>query len=170
MTVFIQRLHQLRRQVTQLLKIPPPSKEYQRWQERFVRDRLQLTIGISSLLLTVLAIVQLGVVIPALTSGTDELLELTLEQYRFYPYIFMMQQLGLGLNLLLLRRATALKKLPWHFLGYSIAILLAPQILYMLLGETILDLAGWILFFMLQAVFIPALHEKVVHDGLSQHN
>lgn len=133
----------------------PPSPEYRRWQKRFVRDRLRLTIGISSLLLTVLAIVNLGVVVPALTSSTSEALEPTLEQYKFYPYVFTVQQLGLGLNLLLLRRETALKKLRWHFLGCSAAILLAPQVLYLLLGETPLDLGGWILFFMLQAVFIP---------------
>jgi signal transduction histidine kinase len=120
-----------------------------------VRDRLRLTIGISSLLLTVLGIVNLVVVIPALTSSTSAALEPTLDQYRFYPYVFAAQQLGLVLNLLLLHRATLVKRLRWHFLGYSAAVLLAPQILYLFLGETILDLGGWILFFMLQAVLIP---------------
>ena len=148
-------LHQLRQQITQLLAAPPTSKAYQRWRERFVRDRLRLTIVISMVLLTVLAIVNSGVIIPALTNSTDTVSALTLEQYRFYPYIFTEQQLGLGLNLLLLRRTIAGKSLRWHFLGYSAAVLLAPQILYMSLGETVLDLGGWILFFMLQAVFIP---------------
>lgn len=155
MTVLNRWLYQLRQHITQSLAAPPPSQAYQQWQERFVRDRLRLTIGISMGLLTVLAIVNGVVVIPALTSSTNEALEPTLEQYRFYPYVFAAQQLGLGLNLLLLRRATLAKRLRWHFLGYSAAILLAPQIVYMLLGNTVLDLGGWILFFMLQAVLIP---------------
>mgnify|MGYP001791868081 CR=1 FL=1 len=155
MHIINQSLQQGRQRLMRSLTLPPPSPEYQRWREQFMRDRLQLTIGISCLLLSVLAIVNLGVVIPALTSSTDEILELTLEQYKYYPYVFTAQQLGLGLNLLLLRRATALKKLRWHFLGYSAAVLIGPQILYLLLGETPIDLGGWILFFMLQAVFIP---------------
>ncbi|MEO1069280.1 MAG: HAMP domain-containing sensor histidine kinase [Cyanobacteria bacterium J06638_6] len=156
MTVFTQLRHQLRRQVTQPLATLPSSPAYRRWRERFTRDRLRLTIGIAMGLLTVLAIVNLGVVIPALTNSTDEVSELTLEQYRFYPYVFTAQQLGLGLNLLLLRRrAIASKRLRWHFLGFSTAVLVAPQLLYLLLGKTTLDLGGWILFFMLQAVLIP---------------
>ncbi|MGF1520985.1 MAG: sensor histidine kinase [Leptolyngbyaceae cyanobacterium] len=155
MTVLNHLLHQLRRQVTQSLAAPLSSKEYQRWREQFTRDRLRLTVFISMVLLTILAIVNLAVIVPALTSGTSEHLDLSLEQYRFYPYFFTAQQLGLGLNLLLLRRGTATKQLRWHFLGYSVAVLLTPQVLYMLLGETTLDLGGWILFFMLQAVFIP---------------
>jgi signal transduction histidine kinase len=155
MTVFTQLRHQLRRQVSPSLAAPPSSPAYRRWRERFVRDRLRLTISISMVLLTVLAIVNWGVVVPALTNSTDEVSKLTLEQYRYYPYFFAAQQLGLGLNLLLLRPSTALKRLRWHFLGYSAAVLLAPQILYMLLGETTLDLGGWILLFMLQAVFMP---------------
>ena len=118
-------------------------------------DRLRLTILISMVLLTVLAIINLMLVVPALTRSTSEQATLTLEQYRFYPYIFTAQQLGLVLNLLLLRRGAANQQLRWHFLGYSAAILLAPQIFYILVGETVLDLGGWILFFMLQAVFVP---------------
>ncbi|MGR3277332.1 sensor histidine kinase [Acaryochloris marina NIES-2412] len=155
MSFLTKSLYQLWRQLTESLAAPPPSKEYRRWREQFVRDRLRLTLCISMVLLTVLAIVNLGVIVPALTSGTSEQLNLSLEQYRFYPYFFTAQQLGLGLNLLLLCRGTAIKQLRWYFLGYSAAVLLTPQILYMLLGETTLDLGGWILFFMLQAVFIP---------------
>ncbi|MGB3517088.1 MAG: hypothetical protein WBA43_11570, partial [Elainellaceae cyanobacterium] len=155
MTVLNRLLNQLRRQITQSLAVPPSSKEYQRWQGQFVRDRLRLTIYISMALLTVLAIVNWAVIVPALTNSTSEQLDLTLEQYRYYPYFFTAQQLGLGLNLLLLRYGTAIKLLRWHFLGCSAAVILAPQILYLLLGETTLDLGGWILFFMLQAVFIP---------------
>ena len=156
MTVFTQLRHQLQRKVTQPLATPPSSPAYRRWRERFTRDRLRLTIGISMVLLTVLAIVNLGVVMPALTNSTDEVSALTLEQYQFYPYVFTAQQLGLGLNLLLLRRrAIASKRLRWHFLGFSTAVLVAPQLLYLLLGETPIDLGGWILFFMLQAVLIP---------------
>ena len=105
MTVLTQLLHQLRRQVRESVAVLPPSKAYQRWRQQFLHDRLKLTIGISSVLLIVLAIVNLSVIIPALSSSTNELLELTREQYRFYPYIFMAQQLGLGLNLLLLPSA-----------------------------------------------------------------
>lgn len=137
------------------LAAPPTSKEYRRWRERFVCDRLRLTVLISMVLLTLLAIINQTVVVPALTSSTSEEAALTLEQYRFYPYIFIAQQLGLVLNLLLLRRGATAQQLRWHFLGFSAAVLLAPQILYILLGETLLDLGGWILFFMLQAVFIP---------------
>ncbi|NEQ42265.1 MAG: HAMP domain-containing histidine kinase [Leptolyngbya sp. SIOISBB] len=155
MYVINQSLRQGRQQLIQSLTMPPPSPEYQRWREQFMRDRLRLTVGISIGLLTVLAIVNLAVVIPALTSNTNETLELSLEQYRLYPYFLTAQQLGLVLNLLLLRRTTASKQLRWHFLGYSAAVLVAPQILYLLLGKTNLDLGGWILFFMLQAVLIP---------------
>ncbi|MEM6424570.1 MAG: HAMP domain-containing sensor histidine kinase [Cyanobacteria bacterium P01_D01_bin.128] len=141
--------------MTQFLAAPPTSKEYRRWRERFVRDRLRLTVLISIVLLTVLAIINLTVVVPALTSSTSEQATLALEQYRLYPYIFTIQQLGLVLNLLLLRRGATTQQLRWHFLGYLIAVPLIPQIFSMLLGETIIDLGGWILFFMLQAVFIP---------------
>ena len=120
-----------------------------------MRDRIRLTVLISMVLLTILAIVNFAVVLPALTRGASEQLELSIEQYRFYPYFFTAQQLGLLLNLLLLPRAVSMAKLQWNFLGYSAAVLLLPQILYMLVGETTLDLGGWILFFMLQAVLIP---------------
>ena len=133
----------------------PMSQEYQRWLQRFIRDRIRLTLLVSMVLLAIIALVNLVIVIPALIQFGDEQIGLTLEQYRFYPYFFTAQQLGLLLNLLLLRKATSLTLLWWSFIGYSAAIFLSPQILYMLLGETTLDLGGWILFFMLQAVLIP---------------
>ncbi|MEM6835532.1 MAG: HAMP domain-containing sensor histidine kinase [Cyanobacteria bacterium P01_C01_bin.120] len=155
MSCIVRFFRRARHQLAQSLVLPPSSKEYRRWQERFVRDRIRLTLLITMLLLTILAIVNGMVIVPALTSGDSELLGASLEQYRFYPYFFTAQQLGLLLNLILLHRTDSLKKLQWSFLGYSAAVILSPQILYMLMGETILDLAGWILLFMFQAVLIP---------------
>ncbi|MEM6437520.1 MAG: hypothetical protein AAF773_27240 [Cyanobacteria bacterium P01_D01_bin.115] len=155
MLIISQSLRHLRRQFAQLGNAPTPSKEFHRWQQQFIRDRIRLTVLISMLLLIILGVVNFTVVLPALTSSANEQLGLSVEQYRLYPYFFTAQQLGLLLNLLLLRRAASIEKLQWHFLGYSAAVLLGPQILYMLMGETVLDLGGWILFFMLQAVLIP---------------
>ena len=155
MLIISQSLRHLRRQFAQLGNAPTPSKEFHRWQQQFIRDRIRLTVLISMVLLIILAIVNFTVVLPALTSSANEQLGLSVEQYRLYPYFFTAQQLGLLLNLLLLRRAVSIATLQWHFLGYSAAVLLGPQILYMLMGQTVLDLGGWILFFMLQAVLIP---------------
>jgi len=155
MTLLTTALHQWRRQLTQVLAAPSPSNEYRRWREQFVRDRLRLTIWVAIVLLTILITLNLGIILPALMQGGGEAIGLSPEQYRLYPFFFTAQQLGLLLNLLLLRRATSLARLRWHFLGFSAAVNLAPQLMYLFVGETMVDLGGWILFFMLQAVLIP---------------
>ncbi|PSN18513.1 hypothetical protein C7271_12175 [filamentous cyanobacterium CCP5] len=155
MTFLTKSLYQLRQQLTQSLAVPPPSPEYRRWLEPFIRDRLRLMIWIGIILLAILILLNLGVIVPALRRGGGDAIGLDVEQYRLYPFFFTAQQLGLLLNLILLGGATTLQRLRWHFLGFSAAVNLVPQLTYLLIGETTVDLGGWILFFMLQAVLVP---------------
>lgn len=155
MSFMAQSTHPWRRQIAQRLNPPPPSKEYQHWLEQFIRDRLRLTIGVAIILLVIFIALNLGIIVPALMQGGGDAIGLSVEQYRLYPFFFVAQQLGLLLNLILLPRATSLPRLWWQFLGFSAAVHLVPQFLYLLIGETMVDLGGWILFFMLQAVLIP---------------
>ncbi|NJL46356.1 MAG: HAMP domain-containing histidine kinase [Leptolyngbyaceae cyanobacterium SM2_5_2] len=148
-------LHRLRRRLTQPLATPPPSKAYRRWLEQFIRDRLRLTIWISIVLLLIFIVLNFGIIVPALSQGNGETIGLSVEQYQLYPLFFGAQQLGLLLTLILWRRATKLKQLRWLFFGFSAAVNLTPQLMYLLIGETMVDLGGWIIFFMLQAVLVP---------------
>jgi hypothetical protein len=116
---------------------------------------IRLTIWVAMALLVIFITLNMALVVPAISEGGGEAIGLTAEQYRLYPVFFVGQQLGLLLNWVLLRRAASLDRLRWHFLGFGVAVILLPQFVYMAVGETTMDLGGWILFFMLQAVLIP---------------
>lgn len=133
----------------------PMSREYRLWLQGFIRDRIRLTIWIAIILLVIFITLNLGLVVPAISQGGGEAIGLTVEQYRLYPIFFVGQELGLLLNGLLLHRAASLERLRWHFFAFGAAVILLPQFVFMVVGETTLDLGGWILFFMLQAVLIP---------------
>jgi signal transduction histidine kinase len=133
----------------------PMSREYRLWLQGFMRDRIRLTVWVSIVLLAIFIALNLGLIVPALVRGGGEAIGLSVEQYQLYPFFFVAQELGLLLNLLLLRRATSIERLRWSFFGFGAAVILLPQLLYLLVGETMIDLGGWILFFMLQAVLIP---------------
>jgi signal transduction histidine kinase len=133
----------------------PMAREYRLWLQGFIRDRIRLTIWIAIILLAIFIMLNLGLVVPALSRGGGEALGLSVEQYRLYPVFFVGQELGLLLNWFLLRKATSLERLRWHFFAFGAAVILLPQFVYMAVGETTTDLGGWILFFMVQAVLIP---------------
>lgn len=59
-----QSIHQLRQQLSQFFSVPSPSKEYQQWREQFIRDRIKLNIVTSLLFLTILATLNLGLILP----------------------------------------------------------------------------------------------------------
>ncbi|HEY9735540.1 MAG TPA: HAMP domain-containing sensor histidine kinase [Trichocoleus sp.] len=133
----------------------PLSKEYRAWRQQFVCDRIRLAIWISMALLAILALLNLGLILPALNRSGEQDPSLNSDRILFSLCILAAQELGLLLNLLFLRRRGALQHSHLAFLGFSAAVLLVPQVQHMLIGETALDLFDWIVFFMLQAVLIP---------------
>jgi signal transduction histidine kinase len=133
----------------------PLSREYRTWRERFICDRIRLAIFISMALLAIMALLQLGLILPALNRSGEQDLSLRSDRVLFSLCVLAAQELGLLLNLLLLKRDCRLPKLQLAFWGFSGAVLMLPQLQHMLIGETLLDLGGWIIFSMLQAVLIP---------------
>ncbi|MBD0337238.1 MAG: HAMP domain-containing histidine kinase [Cyanobacteria bacterium Co-bin13] len=144
------RLIQIRPQSTL-----PLSKEYLTWQQQFIQDRLRLVIWISTVFLGILAVLHLGLILPALNRVGQEDATLRNDRILFTLCVLAAQELGLLLNLLLLRSPASTRYVRLAFLGYAGAVLLVPQLQHMLIGETFLDLGGWVIFFMLQAVLIP---------------
>lgn len=142
MTFLTTSLHRLRRKLTQSLAAPPPSKEYCRWRERFVRDRLRLINSLSIFFLGVLATLNLGLILPAIERSGET--DLMLAEYGpvFLICLVVSQFLGLSLNLLLLYRVRSPAFTRWAFWGYSGAVLIVPQLQHMVVGDTMLDLGG----------------------------
>ncbi|MBD0334987.1 MAG: HAMP domain-containing histidine kinase [Cyanobacteria bacterium Co-bin13] len=149
----------LQKQLIQLISIRPPAvpppKEYRLWRQQFIHDRLQLVIWVSIVFLAILSGLHLGVILPALNRSGQEDPTLSSDRILFLLCVLAAQELGLLLNLLLLRHPASIRYVRLAFLSYSGAVLLVPQLQHMLIGETFLDLGGWVIFFMLQAVLVP---------------
>ncbi|MDB9528776.1 HAMP domain-containing sensor histidine kinase [Oscillatoria sp. CS-180] len=149
--------YHLRQQIAKSIAAPLPSREYRLWRERFIRDRLKLIIILSIIFLGILATLNIGLISPALERSGEPDIMLTEYGRAFIVCLIASQFLGLSLNLILLLRHRSLSSahLRWAFFGYSGAILVLPQLQHMLIGGTMLDLGGWTIFFLLQAVLIP---------------
>ncbi|MBE9100390.1 sensor histidine kinase [Vacuolonema iberomarrocanum] len=138
-----------------LLHVAPltPSKEYDNWRKRFVRDRLLLTNIISIVFVCTFIYLNVGIIAPA-SENLDN--PSSIYGSTFLICLVVAQLLGLSLNLIILYRHREFS--PIHtclaFLSYSGATLLLPQIQHMLVGKT-MPLAGWSLLLMLQAILIP---------------
>lgn len=147
----------LRQQFELLLRPLLPSKEYRIWRQRFIYERLKLVMGISVVMLCILATLNLGVMMPAIERSGEEAATVAQYSLAFLVCLIVGQFLGLLLNLILLvrNRSLTLPQIRFAFLGYSGAVLVLPQLQHMVIGETMVDLGGWIIFFMLQAVLIP---------------
>lgn len=155
MTFLTTSLHRLRRQLAQSLATPTASREYRRWRARFVRDRLRLINILSIVFLGILATLNLGLILPAIERSGETASILAEYGPVFLICLVVSQFLGLLLNLLLLHRMRSPAFTRWAFWGYSGAVLIVPQLQHMVVGDTMLDLGGWTIFFLLQAVLIP---------------
>lgn len=157
MSFIAQSLRQAKQWLNRSLTAPPPGKEYQQWRERFIRDRLKLTLVTSLIFLTILAALNLGLILPAIERNRNANTLIEGYSLAFVVSLVATQMLGLLLNLGLLIRHP--QPSPAHlraaFFGYSSAVMLVPQVLHMTQGNTMLDLGGWLIFFLLQAVLIP---------------
>lgn len=150
-------INPIRQLVTMSVSALTPSREYCAWRKGFVRDRLVLINSISAIMLFVLACLNLGIVAPAIERSGET--RFIFEEYSipFMACLVITQLLGLLLNLSFLCRHRTLsdKQTFLAFLGYSGAVLVLPQIQHMVISRTMLDLTGWSIFFMMQAVLIP---------------
>lgn len=155
MSSLIKVLHQLRRRLAQSLATPLPSQEYQRWRERFVRDRLRLVNSLSMVFLCILATLDIMLISPAIERNGESAPMLAEYGLTFLIYLVVLQFLGLSLNLWLLHQVRSPAFTRWAFFGYSGAVLVLPQLQFMIVGNTMLDPGGWAIFFLLQAVLIP---------------
>ncbi|MEO1146488.1 MAG: HAMP domain-containing sensor histidine kinase [Cyanobacteria bacterium J06638_22] len=137
-----------------LLHVAPltPSKEYDTWRRRFVRDRLLLTNTIAIVFVFTFIYLNVRISAPIIENLDDP----PLYRNAFLICLVTAQLLGLSLNLTILYRHREFSNIHTClvFLSYSGATLLLPQILHMLVGKTI-PLAGWSLLLMLQAILIP---------------
>lgn len=147
----------LRQQFRLLLRPLQPSKEYWIWRQRFIHERLKLVMGISVVMLCIMSILNLGLVHPAIERSSEEGVVIAQYSSTFLVCLIVGQLLGLLLNLILLvhNRSLTLPQIRLAFLGNLGAVLILPQLQHMVIGETMADLGGWIIFFMLQAVLIP---------------
>ncbi|MEO0987172.1 MAG: HAMP domain-containing sensor histidine kinase [Cyanobacteria bacterium J06639_14] len=157
MLSIVQALKRLQQPISRVTSTPQPSREYQAWRQRFVCDRLKLVMIISIVILGVMVMLNLGLMVPALERSGEEDLILAKYGVAFIVRLAIAQFLGLLLNLVLLLRHRSPSRLHLRlaFLGYAGAVLFVPQLQYIVFGETVIDLGGWIIFFMLQAVLIP---------------
>ncbi|HEY9880574.1 MAG TPA: HAMP domain-containing sensor histidine kinase, partial [Leptolyngbyaceae cyanobacterium] len=149
------RLLQIQAPLIRSKSVAPISKEYRAWRQRFLCDRIRLAISVLMVFLGIVALMNLGLILPALNRSGEQNPNLTSDRILFFLYILAAQELGLLLNWLLLRPPTSLPRIRLAFLGFSASVMLVPQIQHKVIGETILDLVGWIIFFMMQAVLIP---------------
>jgi signal transduction histidine kinase len=152
-----QLLRKVGRQIQTLSGTVAPSREYQVWRLQFMRDRLQLTIVIAVIFLSILAAMNVGLMLPAVQQSGEQDLMIADYNASFLLTLLGLQCCGLATNLLILRRYPQFARthFSWFFWGFSGAVLLLPQLLHMLTGKTMVDMAGWTMFFLFQAVFMP---------------
>lgn len=135
----------------------PEAQDYPTWQRQFLRDRLILINSLSILFLGVLAYLNLVVVPRALErSGATDSIVLDYG-IPFLVCLFVAQLLALLLNLIWLSRPYPFshRQTFLAFLSYVRAVQVVPLLQHLLIGKSMMDLGGWTIFFLLQAVLIP---------------
>ena len=135
---------------------PEPSAAYRVWRQQFIQERLRLGLWVSGLFLAVLAILSVGVIMPAL-SRTGQA-EFMVTRYDVIAVLCMeiSRLLGICLCLIFLSSKTlSLSQIRWAFWSFAGAVMIIPQVHHILAGETNLDFGGWSFFFLMQAIVVP---------------
>lgn len=99
-----QLLRKVGRQIQTLSGTVAPSREYQVWRLQFMRDRLQLTIVIAVIFLSILAAMNVGLMLPAVQQSGEQDLMIADYNASFLLTLLGLQCCGLATNLLILRR------------------------------------------------------------------
>ncbi|NEQ42020.1 MAG: HAMP domain-containing histidine kinase [Leptolyngbya sp. SIOISBB] len=135
---------------------PQPSAAYYAWRQQFVQERLRLGLWGGGLFLLVLAVLSVGLIIPALNRTGQADLMVPRGDVMAMLCMEVSRLLGVALCLIFLSSKTlSLSQIRWIFWGTTGAVMIIPQVHHILAGETNLDFGGWSFFFLFQAIVIP---------------
>ena len=116
--------------------------------------RLELWGG--GLFLLVLAVLSVGLIMPALNRTGQAELMVTRTDVIAVLCMEVSRLLGVCLCLIFLSsKSRSLSQIRWAFWGTTGAVMIIPQVHHILAGETNLDFGGWSFFFLFQAIVIP---------------
>ncbi|MEO0374962.1 MAG: HAMP domain-containing sensor histidine kinase [Cyanobacteria bacterium P01_A01_bin.17] len=133
-----------------------PSAAYCAWRQRFVQERLRLGCWVGGLFLLVLAILSIGVIIPAFYRTGQAEFMLTRDDVTATLRMEISRLLGVGLCLIYLSFKTlSLSQTRWAFWICAGVVMILPQVHHIVAGETNLDFSGWSFYFLVQAILVP---------------
>ncbi|MGD1906618.1 MAG: sensor histidine kinase [Leptolyngbyaceae cyanobacterium] len=135
---------------------PQPSAAYCAWRQRFIQERLRLGLWLGGLFLLILAVLVVGLIMPALNRTDQAELMVTRADVIAVLCMEVSRLLGVALCLIVLSSKTlSLSQIRWAFWGTTGAVMIIPQVHHILAGETNLDFGGWSFFFLFQAIAVP---------------
>ncbi|MEO1094072.1 MAG: HAMP domain-containing sensor histidine kinase [Cyanobacteria bacterium J06638_28] len=135
---------------------PQPSAAYCAWRQRFIQERLRLGLWLGGLFIFVLAVLSVGLIMPALSRTGQSELMVTRDDFIAVLCLEVSRLLGIALCLIFLSSKTlSLRQIRWAFWGTTGAVMIIPQVHHILAGETNLDFGGWSFFFLFQAIVVP---------------
>lgn len=135
---------------------PQPSAAYCAWRQQFIQERLRLGLWLGGLFLLVLAVLSVGLIMPALSRTGQAELMVTRDDVIAVLCMEVSRLLGVALCLIFLSSKTlSLSQIRWAFWGTTGAVMIIPQVHHILAGETNLDFGGWSFFFLFQAIVVP---------------
>ena len=139
-----------------LIAEPQPPAAYCAWRQQFIQERLRLELWGGGLFLLVLAVLSVGLIMPALNRTGQAELMVTRTDVIAVLCMEVSRLLGVCLCLIFLSsKSRSLSQIRWAFWGTTGAVMIIPQVHHILAGETNLDFGGWSFFFLFQAIVIP---------------
>ncbi|MEM6518894.1 MAG: hypothetical protein AAF722_06120, partial [Cyanobacteria bacterium P01_C01_bin.70] len=135
---------------------PQPSAAYCAWRQQFIQERLRLGFWLGGLFLLVLAVLTVGLIMPALSRTGQAEFMVTRADVIAVVCMEVSRLLGVALGLIFLSsKSLSLSQIRWAFWGTTGAVMIIPQVHHILAGETNLDFGGWSFFFLFQAIAVP---------------
>ncbi|MEM6433811.1 MAG: HAMP domain-containing sensor histidine kinase [Cyanobacteria bacterium P01_D01_bin.115] len=135
---------------------PQPSAAYRAWRQHFIQERLRLGLWGAGIFLFALAVLSVGLIMPALSRTGQAEFMVTRDDVIAVLRMEVSRLLGIGLCLIFLSsKSLSLRQTRWAFWSYTGAVMIVPQVHHILAGETNLDFSGWSFFFLFQAIVVP---------------
>lgn len=141
-----------------LAKISPSTKvsqEFLNWRHNLLLSRLPWLIWITLIALLMIILMNLFFTIPSLNAAGDPKLAFGDEKIYRYLQFSLTQILGIILCVVLLKHPLIHRYPQRLFLLVSSCLLLSPQIISTIYGNSHFDPLAWILFYAIQAILIP---------------
>ncbi|HLP89530.1 MAG TPA: HAMP domain-containing sensor histidine kinase [Nostocaceae cyanobacterium] len=131
------------------------SLEFLQWRHQLLLNRLPWLIGVTLIALLMIIFLNLFLTIPSLNASGDPKLAFGDEKLYQYFHFSITQILGLLLCVVLLKHQGMRHHPQRLFLLVSFCLLLTPQIISTIYGNSHFDPLAWILFYAIQAILIP---------------